>query len=50
MIVLSDEYENANDSIYVKCEFVSNAIDESELQPQNHFEQRISALLGIKID
>jgi hypothetical protein len=28
----SDEYENASDSIRVKCEFDSNVIDESDLQ------------------
>jgi hypothetical protein len=32
MIDSSDEYENASDSIRVKCEFDSNEIDESESQ------------------
>jgi hypothetical protein len=27
----SDEYENASDSIRVKCEFDSNVIDETDL-------------------
>jgi hypothetical protein len=50
MIDLSDEYENASDSIRVKHEFDSNVIDESDSQFEKQFEQRISTLLGIKID
>jgi hypothetical protein len=46
----SDEYENAFDSIRVKCEFDSNVIDESEQQDEKHFDPRISIFLGIKID
>jgi hypothetical protein len=46
----STEYENADDSICVKCEFDSNVIDESDLQFEKHFDPRISTLLGIKID
>jgi hypothetical protein len=46
----SDEDENANDSIRVKCEFDSIVIDESDLQFEKHFYPRISTLLGIKID
>jgi hypothetical protein len=40
----------ASDSIRVKREFDSNVIDESDLQDEKHFEQRISTFLGIKID
>jgi hypothetical protein len=46
----SDEYENASDSIRVQREFDSNLIDERNVQYKKHFEQRISTLLGIKID
>jgi hypothetical protein len=46
----SDESENANDSIRVNREFDSNEIDESDLQFEKHFEQRISTLDGITID
>jgi hypothetical protein len=38
----SDEYENASDSIRVKCEFDSNVIDESELQYEKQDDPRIS--------
>jgi hypothetical protein len=37
-------------SIHVKCEFDSNAIDESDSQDEKHFDPRISTLFGIKID
>jgi hypothetical protein len=47
---LSDEYENACNSICVKCEFDSNVIDESDLQSEKQNEPRISTLHGIKID
>jgi hypothetical protein len=46
----SDEYENASDSIRVKCEFDLNEIDESEKQDVKHFNPRISTLLRILID
>jgi hypothetical protein len=46
----SDENENASDSIRVKCEFDSNAIEESEEQLKKHFDPTISTFLGIKID
>jgi hypothetical protein len=49
-IDLSDEYENASDSIRVKCEFDSNVIDESDLQFEKHFHPRISTFRGIMID
>jgi hypothetical protein len=45
----SDEYENADDSIRVNCEFDSNVTDESDLQDEKHFDSRISTFLGIKI-
>jgi hypothetical protein len=41
---------NACDSIRVKREFDSNVIDESEREMKKHCEQKISTLLGIKID
>jgi Arc/MetJ-type ribon-helix-helix transcriptional regulator len=46
----SDEYENASDSIRVKCEFDSNVIDESDLQHEKQDDPRISTFFGIKID
>jgi hypothetical protein len=46
----SDEFENASDSIRVKCEFDSNVIDESDSQEKKHAHPRISTLLGIIID
>jgi hypothetical protein len=46
----SDEDENADDSIRVKCEFDSNVTDESELHSAKHFELRISTFRGIMID
>jgi hypothetical protein len=46
----SDESENVSDSIRVNREFDSNEIDESDVQYEKHEEQRISTLLGIKID
>jgi hypothetical protein len=45
-----DEYENAEDSIRVSCEFDSNVIDESEKQLQKHFDPRSSTVAGITID
>jgi hypothetical protein len=45
-----DEFENASDSIRVKCEFDSNKIDDNESQLKKHFDPTISTLLGIKID
>jgi hypothetical protein len=50
IIDLSDEYENASDSIRVKCEFDSNLIDESDLQYEKLCDPTISTFLGIKID
>jgi hypothetical protein len=50
MIDLSDEPENADDSIRVNCEFDSNVIDESDLQYEKQSDPRISTFLGIKID
>jgi hypothetical protein len=38
----SDEYENAFDSIRVNREGDSNEIDESDSQPEKHFDPRIS--------
>jgi hypothetical protein len=49
-IDLSDEYENAADSIRVKCECNSNVIDKSDLQYEEHLDPRIPTLRGIKID
>jgi hypothetical protein len=46
----SDDPENANDSIRVKCEFDSNVIDESNLQHEKHSNPIISTLFGIIID
>jgi hypothetical protein len=46
----SYEYENAYDSIRVKCEFDSNVIDESELHLEKQHDPRISTLFGIKIN
>jgi hypothetical protein len=45
----SDEYENADDSIRVKCEFDSNVIDESDSQDEKHFDPKISTFLPISI-
>jgi hypothetical protein len=50
LIDLSDEFENASDSIRVKREFDSNVIDESDLQDEKQDDPRISTFLGIKID
>jgi hypothetical protein len=41
-IKLSDEYENAEDSIRVNREFDSNEIDESDLHHGKHDDRRIS--------
>jgi hypothetical protein len=46
--VLSES--NARDSIPFSWEFDSNKTDESDLQEEKHFEQRIWTLHGIKID
>jgi hypothetical protein len=46
----SDDFENAPDSIRVKCEFDSNVIDESDLQYEKQDDPTISTFLGIKID
>jgi hypothetical protein len=34
----SEDSENASDASRVKCEFDSNAIDESDLQDEKHLE------------
>jgi hypothetical protein len=39
--VREEQKENAFDSMRVNSESVSNEIDESELQPKKHEEQRI---------
>jgi hypothetical protein len=49
-IDLSDESENANDSIRVNRDFDSNEIEESDLHDKKQNEQRISTLDGITID
>jgi hypothetical protein len=36
-----EQHENASDSMRVNSESVSNEIDESEVQCEKHFEQRI---------
>jgi hypothetical protein len=46
----SDDDENADDSIRVKCEFDSNVIDESDSQDEKQYDLIISTFLGIKID
>jgi hypothetical protein len=46
----SDDFENANDSIRVNCEFDSNMIDETDLQYEQQYEPRISTFLPISID
>jgi hypothetical protein len=50
MIDVSDESQNANDSIRVNCEFDSNEIDESDSHLEKQFDPRISTFLGIMID
>jgi hypothetical protein len=50
MIDLSDECENADDSVCIKREFDSNVIDESDSHHEKHPDPRISTFLGIKID
>jgi hypothetical protein len=50
IIDLSDENENADDSIRVNRELDSNEIDESDSQNEKHDEQRNSTLDGIIID
>jgi hypothetical protein len=49
MIDLSDDDENADDSIRVNRELDSNVIDESS-ETKKHCDPRISTFLGIKID
>jgi hypothetical protein len=49
MIDLSDDDENAHDSIRFNCEFDSNVIDESEPQHEKHPDPRISTFLPISI-
>jgi hypothetical protein len=50
LIDLSDENENADDSIRINLEFDSNVIDESDLPNEKHSEPIISTLFGINID
>jgi hypothetical protein len=45
----NDEYENADDSIRVNCEFDLNVIHESEKQDEKHCDPRISILPAISI-
>jgi hypothetical protein len=49
-IDVSDENENAHDSIRRNRESDSNDIDESDSQYEKHDEPRISIFRGIKID
>jgi hypothetical protein len=49
MIDLSDEYENASDSIRVKHQFDSNVIDESDSQFEKQNDPKMSILLAISI-
>jgi hypothetical protein len=44
-----DENENTYDSIRVKCEFDSNAIDESDLQNEKQFDPTILIFFPISI-
>jgi hypothetical protein len=50
MIDLTDDDENADDSIRFNCEFDSNVINESDSHLEKHFKQRISTFRGIMID
>jgi hypothetical protein len=47
---LSDESENANDSIRVNREVDANEIDDSDSHHEKHDEPRISTFPGISID
>jgi hypothetical protein len=47
---LSDEHENASDSIRVNREFDSNEIDESDSHRSKHDDPKISTFRGISID
>jgi hypothetical protein len=49
MIDLSDENENARNSIRVKCEFGSNVIDESDVQDEKQDDPTISIVRPISI-
>jgi hypothetical protein len=49
-IDLSDEYENADDSIRINREFDSNEIDERDLQQKKDDDPRIATFRGISID
>jgi hypothetical protein len=44
---LNDDFENADDSIRINCEFNSNTIDESDVHLQKHEQPRISIFLRI---
>jgi hypothetical protein len=41
MIDLREQFENAFDSIRLNSEFVSNEINESDIQSETHHEPRI---------
>jgi hypothetical protein len=43
----SDENENTEDSIRVSRDVDSNEIDESDLQPEKHFDPKISTVRGM---
>jgi hypothetical protein len=44
---VSDEKENANDSVRANCEFDSNKIDETDVHCAEHDHPMISILLEI---
>jgi hypothetical protein len=50
MIDLSDDSQNASDSIRFNCEFDSNVIDESDSQNKKHPNPRVSTFRGMMID
>jgi hypothetical protein len=49
-IDVSDEYQNADDTICSNREFDSNKSDENTIRPKKHDKERIAATRGIKID
>jgi hypothetical protein len=49
-IDLSDEHENAKDSIRTNREGNSNEIDKSDLHQEKQYETRSSTVLGIVMD
>jgi hypothetical protein len=46
----NEDRENASESIRLNCAFDSNEIDESDSQPQNHCEPRVSPTERTKFD